>query len=160
MLHVDCICCTIPGPICRIVIFIPLPLQPEHERTAPCFPPALHWEWTKSKLVTRWILSNKRCKKGNAIKKWIYNNERLGIMNWWVYSFQRLMSNHVAMQTDHWNSIQGYYTQGHKQVLPRRQATTGQGIFSKFWRNFKIHPMVIHMIWFVSSKSPVSGHDF
>lgn len=40
-LHMDCICCTIPGPICRTVTLMPRPLHPLQGRIAPAFPPAL-----------------------------------------------------------------------------------------------------------------------
>ena len=36
-----CICCTIPGPIGRMVTLMPRPLHPGQVRTAPAFPPAL-----------------------------------------------------------------------------------------------------------------------
>ena len=37
----DCSCCTIPGAICRVVIFIPRPLHVRHVTLEPCLPPTL-----------------------------------------------------------------------------------------------------------------------
>ena len=42
----DCICCTIPGPIWRMVTLMPRPLHPGQVRTAPAFPPALPKIWS------------------------------------------------------------------------------------------------------------------
>ena len=39
--HVLCICCTMPGPICRIEILMPLPWHERQGCIAPGLPPCL-----------------------------------------------------------------------------------------------------------------------